>query len=103
MLGTGRRAPRLVDIQPDLILAFLDHLERERHNSVRSRNLRLTAPRAFLRFAGRRDVSALHVVEQGERSRRIKTHRTTYGNELISEDSAGRRLETIRSRELISL
>jgi len=57
-------ALRLVDIQPDLILAFLDHLERERHNAVRSRNLRLTALRAFLKFAGRRDVSALHVVEQ---------------------------------------
>ena len=63
-LGKGPSALRLVDIQPDLILAFLDHLERERHNAVRSRNLRLTALRAFLRFAGRRDVSALHVVEQ---------------------------------------
>ena len=63
-LGKGPSALRLVDIQPDLILAFLDHLERERHNAVRSRNLRLTALRAFLKFAGRRDVSALHIVEQ---------------------------------------
>jgi len=63
-LGKGPSALRLVDIQPDLILTFLDHLERERHNAVRSRNLRLTALRAFLKFAGRRDVSALHVVEQ---------------------------------------
>jgi site-specific recombinase XerD len=55
---------RLADIQPDLILAFLDHLECERHNSVRSRNLRLTALRAFLKFAGRRDVSSLHIVER---------------------------------------
>jgi site-specific recombinase XerD len=45
-------------------LAFLDHLERNRHNAVRSRNLRLTALRAFLKFAGRRDVSSLHAVEQ---------------------------------------
>jgi site-specific recombinase XerD len=63
-LGKGPSALRLVDIRPDLILAFLDHLERERHNAVRSRNLRLTALRAFLKFAGRRDVSALHIVEQ---------------------------------------
>ena len=63
-LGMEPSALRLVDIQPKLILAFLDHLERERHNAVRSRNLRLTALRAFLKFAGRRDVSALHVVEQ---------------------------------------
>ncbi|MBL0351426.1 MAG: tyrosine-type recombinase/integrase [Candidatus Dechloromonas phosphoritropha] len=55
---------KLNDIQPDLILAFLDHLERERHNAVRSRNLRLTALRAFLKFAGRRDVASLHVVER---------------------------------------
>ena len=63
-LGKEPSALRLVDIQPVLILPFLDHLERERHNAVRSRNLRLTALRAFLKFAGRRDVSALHVVEQ---------------------------------------
>jgi site-specific recombinase XerD len=55
---------KLNDIRPDLILAFLDHLERERHNAVRSRNLRLTALRAFLKFAGRRDVASLHVIEQ---------------------------------------
>jgi site-specific recombinase XerD len=55
---------KLNDIKPDLILAFLDHLERERHNAVRSRNLRLTALRAFLKFAGRRDVASLHVIEQ---------------------------------------
>jgi site-specific recombinase XerD len=63
-LGKAPTAVRLADIQPDLILAFLDHLERERHNAVRSRNLRLTALRAFLKFAGRRDVCSLHVVER---------------------------------------
>jgi site-specific recombinase XerD len=57
-------ALRLVDIQSDLILAFLDHLEHERHNAVRSRNLRLSALRTFLKFAGRRDVSSLHAVER---------------------------------------
>jgi site-specific recombinase XerD len=55
---------RLVDIQPELILAFLNHLEHGRNNAVRSRNLRLTALRAFLKFAGRRDVTSLHVVER---------------------------------------
>ena len=63
-LGKAPTALRLVDIQPDLILAFLDHLERERHNAIRSRNLRLTALRAFLKFAGRRDVASLHTVER---------------------------------------
>ena len=55
---------RLADLEPDLILAFLDDLEQRRNNSVRSRNLRLTALRAFLKFAGRRDVASLLSVEQ---------------------------------------
>jgi Site-specific recombinase XerD len=62
-----RKAPtalRLADIEPDLILAFLDHLEQQRHNTVRSRNLRLTALRAFLKFAARRDLSSLYVIER---------------------------------------
>ena len=63
-LGKAPTAMRLADIQPDLILAFLDHLEHGRHNAVRSRNLRLTALRAFLKFAGRRDVTSLHDVER---------------------------------------
>src|SRR5437763_5014917 len=54
----------LHEITPVLILAFLDHLEQERGNAVRTRNARLAALRAFLKFAGRRNVNALHVVEQ---------------------------------------
>ena len=63
-LGKTPTAVQLMDITPELVLKFLAHLERERHNSVRSRNLRLTALRAFLKFAGRRDVTALHAVER---------------------------------------
>ena len=54
----------LADVTPDLIMAFLDHLERQRHNSVRSRNARLAALRSFLKFAGHRDVASLHVIER---------------------------------------
>jgi site-specific recombinase XerD len=63
-LGKMPTSLNLADIEPDLILAFLDHLEQERHNSVRSRNLRLTALRAFLKFAARRDVTSFYVIEQ---------------------------------------
>lgn len=63
-LGKPPTTMRLADIEPDLILAFLDHLEQQRHNSIRSRNLRLTALRAFLKFAGRRDILSLHVIER---------------------------------------
>jgi site-specific recombinase XerD len=39
---------KLTDVTPEVILEFLDHLEHERHNTVRSRNARLAALRAFL-------------------------------------------------------
>jgi site-specific recombinase XerD len=63
-LHVAPTALRLSHITPELILAFLDHLENERHNAVRSRNLRLTALRTFLKYAGRRDITSLHAVEQ---------------------------------------
>lgn len=36
---------------PDTILAFLEYLQRQRHNTARTRNARLAAIRAFVRFA----------------------------------------------------
>lgn len=57
-------ALKLTDFTPELIVAFLDHLERDRHNAVRSRNVRLAALRSFLKFAAHRDVSSLHVIER---------------------------------------
>jgi site-specific recombinase XerD len=63
-IGKSPAALCLADITPELILAFLDHLEQQRHNAVRSRNARLAALRAFLKFAAHRDVSSLHVIEQ---------------------------------------
>ena len=64
-LHTPPTAMALADITPALILAFLDHLEKDRHNAPRTRNARLSALRAFLKFSGRRDVASLHLVEQG--------------------------------------
>jgi site-specific recombinase XerD len=42
------------DLDADLIAAFLDHLELQRHNSPRTRNLRLTAIRSLFSFAALR-------------------------------------------------
>jgi site-specific recombinase XerD len=41
----------LEDLDASLIGAFLDDLEKQRHNGVRSRNLRLTVVRSFFKFA----------------------------------------------------
>ena len=63
-LGKSPTAMKLADVTPDLIMAFLDHLERQRRNSVRSRNARLAVLRSFLKFAAHRDVSSMQVVER---------------------------------------
>lgn len=54
----------LGDLDAPLVLGFLDHLEKERGNSPRSRNLRLVAIRSFLRYAAHRDPTALPTVER---------------------------------------
>jgi integrase/recombinase XerD len=54
----------LADLDAKLILAFLDHLEKERNNGARSRNARLAAIRSFLKYAAHHDISALSVIEQ---------------------------------------
>jgi site-specific recombinase XerD len=63
-LGKSPATMALADITPELIITFLDHLERQRHNSVRSRNARLAALRSFLKFAGHRDIASLQVIER---------------------------------------
>lgn len=42
------------DLDTETICAFLDHLETERHNSARTRNLRLTAIRSLFTYASLR-------------------------------------------------
>lgn len=63
-LGKSPATMALADVTPELIMAFLDHLERQRHNSVRSRNARLAVLRSFLKFAAHRDVASLQVIER---------------------------------------
>lgn len=54
----------LADLTPSLILAFLDHLECDRHNRARNRKARPAALCTFPTFAARRDVVAPQTVEQ---------------------------------------
>ena len=44
----------LADLDAQLVLAFLDHLETDRHNGIDTRNLRLTAIQSFFRYAATR-------------------------------------------------
>ena len=62
-----KRSPvdlRLCDLDAPLLLGFLDHLEKDRGNSVRTRNVRLTAVRSFLHYAALREVTQLPVLQR---------------------------------------
>src|SRR6516165_719667 len=63
-IGKPPTSMKLVDLDAKLVLAFLDHLERDRKNGARSRNARLAALRSFLKYAAHYDLSALGVIEQ---------------------------------------
>lgn len=54
----------LLDLDAPAVLAFLNDLERSRHNSVRTRNARLAALRSFLKYAVARDPAALPTVQR---------------------------------------
>src|SRR5690349_7657682 len=55
-------ALRIADVDAPVVLRFLDYLEQERGNSVRSRNIRLAALRSFFRFVALRDPESLDIV-----------------------------------------
>jgi site-specific recombinase XerD len=52
--GTVPSALDWDDLDEPLIAAFLEHLETDRHNSARTRNLRLTAIRSLFHYASLR-------------------------------------------------
>ena len=63
---TGRTPSALTldDLDAPTVLSFLDHLETERSNSPRTRNLRLTAIRSFMRHVSVRDPTSLPVTQR---------------------------------------
>ncbi len=52
------------DLDADLITSFLDHLENHRHNSPRTRNLRLTAIRSLFAFAALRHPEHAELIQR---------------------------------------
>ena len=64
---TNARAVRRLsidDFAPQTILSFLEHLERDRGNSISTRNARLAAIRSFFSYAVTRDVSVASVADR---------------------------------------
>lgn len=63
-IGRTPSALTLADLDAPMILAFLDHLEEARGNSPRTRNLRLTAVRSFMRYVSIRDPVSLPIAQR---------------------------------------
>lgn len=63
-LGTAPERLALQDIDAPLVLAFLDHLERQRKNTIRSRNARFAAIRSFAHCAALKDRTALSSLQR---------------------------------------
>lgn len=62
--GTPPSKLSLDHLDAPTVLAFLDDLETERGNSVRTRNARLIAIRAFIAYASARDPTALPLAQR---------------------------------------
>jgi site-specific recombinase XerD len=54
----------LADFDAPTIAAFLDYLEKQRHNSIRTRNVRFAAIRSFLKYAAAHDPTCLPLVQR---------------------------------------
>ena len=72
-LKTTPSALSIEQFDPTLVLAFLEHLEKERGNCARTRNSRLAAIKTFFRFLEYRLPSCL---EQARRIRAIPVKKT---------------------------
>ena len=57
--GIEPAALQVSDVDAPTVLAFLDHLEQQRGNAIRSRNLRLAAIRSFFRLVALRDPASV--------------------------------------------
>ncbi len=62
--GTEPSALQVADLDAPVVLAFLDYLEQQRGNSVRSRNIRLSAIRSFFRWVALREPQAVAIVSR---------------------------------------
>ena len=54
----------LADMDAPTVLAFLRHLEVDRHNCARTRNVRLAAVRSFMKYAAYRDITSMDVIQR---------------------------------------
>jgi integrase/recombinase XerD len=84
-IGTEPSQLHIEQLDADLILRFLDHIEKERGNGAVTRNLRLSAIKAFMRYVEYKMPSALEQVAQ-IRAIPTKRHDQTLIQHLTMEE-----------------
>ena len=108
-IGTAPSALDWSDLDEPLIAAFLEHLEAERHNSARTRNLRLTAIRSLFRYASLRHPEHAAVIARvlsipAKRfDRRTVTYLTSEEARALINEADQNRWEGRRDRALLTL
>ena len=107
--GTTPSALDWDELDEPLITAFLDHLETERHNNARTRNLRLTAIRSLFKYAALRHPEHAAVIGRvlsippKRFERREVTFLTAEEAKALVEAPDQARLEGRRDRALLAL
>jgi site-specific recombinase XerC len=97
------------DLDEPLIAAFLEHLEVDRHNSARTRNLRLTAIRALFRYAALRHpehaavIASVLSIPAKRFDRRIVTFLTAEESVALIDAAPENRWEGRRDRAMLTL
>jgi len=108
-LGTAPSDLQIEQLDAPLVLAFLEHIQRERRNGPRTRNARLAAIRSFMRFVEYRVASALDQVrrilaipQQRADSRLVRHLRADESRAILDAPSPQSRIG-IRDRAMLYL
>jgi site-specific recombinase XerD len=97
------------DLDEPLIAAFLEHLESDRHNSARTRNLRLTAIRSLYRYASSRHpehaaaIARVLSIPAERYDRRIVSFLTAEESVALIDAAPENRWERRRDRAMLTL
>ena len=97
------------DLDEPMISGFLDHLEAERHNGARTRNLRLTAIRSLFRYAALRHPEHAAVIQRvlaiptKRFEKRVVTYLTAEESRALIDAPDRTRWEGRRDRALLVL
>ena len=107
--GTAPSALNWDELDEPVIAAFLDHLERDRGNSARTRNLRLTAIRSLFRYAATRHPEHAGVIQRvlaipaKRHNRRAVTYLTAPESQALIDAPPQHRWEGRRDRAMLIL